>query len=231
MPERDRTLNPAALQAFYDRLGKRLDSHGFYENPAHDVLVARGGFRDARSVFEFGCGTGKLAARLLEKELPEAADYLGCDLSPVMVGLASQRLAAYGKRARVTRADGRIRFECPDRAVDRVVATYVLDLLPETEIRAFFVEAYRVLNPGGVLCLASLDGGAGLPSRLVAALWAGLFRLRPALVGGCRPIRLAPFVDQRAWGLVHDQVVTPFGIPSEVLILERAADAPQGRKR
>jgi len=229
MPEKDRTLDPPALRTFYDRFGKRLDSQGFYEDPAHDVLVARGDFRDARSVFEFGCGTGKLAARLLETALPATAHYLGCDLSPVMVELASRRLAAYGERARVALSDGRIRFPCPDDAVDRVVATYVLDLLPEAQIREFFAEAQRVLTPGGVLCLASLDGGTGLPSRLVAALWAGLFRLKPDLVGGCRPIRLAPFVDHRAWRRVHGQVVTPFGIPSEVLVLQRKTDATQGR--
>lgn len=221
MSDRERVLSPSAARAYYDRFGTKQDSQGFYENPALDDLIAHADFRDARSVFEFGCGTGKFAVRLLEKQLPPSASYLGCDISPVMTGLAERRLAAYGKRAQVVLTDGGVRFPCSDGSVDRVVATYVLDLLSKDDIRRFFSEAHRVTAPGGKICLASLTPGAGYPSRIVSSLWMAVFRLNPAIVGGCRPIRLDDFVDLREWRIVHRRIVSPFAVPSEVLVLSR----------
>jgi len=219
LPDRERVLSPSAARAYYDRFAEKQDSQGFYEDPALDELIAHADFEDARSVFEFGCGTGKLAARLLEKHLPPSASYLGCDISSVMTGLARDRLATYGERAKAALSEGAVRFPCPDHSIDRVVSTYVLDLLSEPDIRRFFSEARRVLGPDGKLCLASLTTGIGLPSRIVSSLWMRVFRLNPAIVGGCRPVRLDSLADPREWRVVHRGVVTPFGIPSEVLIL------------
>jgi ubiquinone/menaquinone biosynthesis C-methylase UbiE len=219
MADTNQVLSPSAAQAYYDQFGKKQDSQGFYEDPALDDLIAQADFQDAQSVFEFGCGTGKLAARLLEKHLPTSASYLGSDISPVMIEIAQDRLATYDKRAQVVLSDGTVQFPCSDHAVERVVSTYVLDLLSEADIRRFFSEAHRVLIPGGKLCLASLTRGVNLPSRIVSSLWMSVFRLKPAIVGGCRPIRLDSFADDHAWRVVHKKVVAPFGVPSEVLIL------------
>jgi len=219
MTDHRRVLGPADVRAYYDRFGAKQDSQGFYEEPALAELVRYAEFGGAARVFEFGCGTGRFAARLLADHLPAEATYLGCDLSPIMVGLAKRRLAAFGERARVEPAEGRVRFPLDDDSVDRVVATYVLDLLEEADIARFFAESHRVLLPGGRLAVASLTRGVNVASRVVAALWAGLFRLRPALVGGCRPIEPAAFVDPSAWRIVHRGIVTPFAVPSEVLVL------------
>jgi len=212
-------LTSSEAQTYYDRFGKKLDSQGFYEAPALDDLIAHGGFGDAQRIFEFGCGTGKFAARLLSEELLPTASYLGCDISPVMVGLAAQRLKAYPERAKVRRSNGTAHFSLPDHSVDRVISTYVLDLLSEENIRTFFAEAHRVLTPGGKLCLSSLTRGITLPSRIVSSLWMAIFRIRPSLVGGCRPIRLGSYVDRDRWQIEHRKVLIPFGVPSEVLLL------------
>ena len=101
----------------------------------------------------------------------------------------------------------------------------MLDLLSAEDMRRVFTEVCRVLAPGGKLCLVSLTHGVTPTSRMVSSLWMALFRLRPSLVGGCRPIRLALFVDQERWQLKHRRVLTPFGVPSEVLVL-RSKPAP-----
>ncbi|HEX6612343.1 MAG TPA: class I SAM-dependent methyltransferase [Rhodanobacteraceae bacterium] len=220
MSSEERVLDFAAAQAYYDRFGKKQDSQGFYENPALDELIAHAGFEGSSRVFEFGCGTGKFAARLLGEHLPASADYLGCDVSPVMVGLAKGRLEAFGVRAQAVLADAAVRFPLSGHSVDRVVCSYVLDLLSEADIGRFLSEAHRVLMPGGRLCIASLTQGVSLPSRIIASLWMSVFRLRPALVGGCRPILVHAFVDPENWRIVHRRVLTPYGVPSEVLVLE-----------
>jgi ubiquinone/menaquinone biosynthesis C-methylase UbiE len=219
LARKEHVLSQSAVQAYYDRFGKKQDSQGFYEDPALDDLIAHADFRDIKSVFEFGCGTGKLAARLFRDHLPPSAVYLGCDISPVMVGLAQSHLTAYGQRAKLVLSDVGIRFPCADSSVDRVVSTYVLDLLPEADIRHFFSEAHRVLIAGGKLCIASLTTGINLLSRIISYLWMRVFHLNPAIVGGCRPVQLEFFLDSRYWRVVHRRVVTPFGVPSEVLIL------------
>jgi len=214
-----RVLTASEVRAFYDRFGKKQDTQGFYEGPVLEDLIRHAAFPEARRVFEFGCGTGKFAARLLEEHLPGSATYLGCDVSPVMVGLAAQRLEAYSERAMAIQSDGTVRFPLSDHAVDRVISTYVLDLLSETDTRAVFAEAHRVLIPGGRLCLAGLTRGTTLPSRVVSTLWAAIFRVRPSLVGGCRPVVLDAYAERALWQQTHRAVVTPFGVPSEVLVL------------
>jgi ubiquinone/menaquinone biosynthesis C-methylase UbiE len=219
MGNQESVLTPSEARAFYDKFGKKQDAQGFYENPALDDLVTHARFQDAQKVFEFGCGTGKFAARLLAGHLPPSATYFGCDVSQTMIELATQRLAGYGKRAKVARLDGTVHFPLPGHSVDHVIATYVLDLLSEDDIRQLFAEAHRLLHPGGRLCLVSLTKGVTLASRIVSGLWMRLFRMRASLVGGCRPIRLEPYVDQDLWKSEYRKVLVRFGVPSEVLVL------------
>ena len=54
--------------------------------------------------------------------------------------------------------------------------------------------------------------------NLVIALWSAIFRIKPALVGGCRPIELAGYLEPQVWSIEYRQVVTPYGIASEVLV-------------
>lgn len=136
-----------------------------------------------------------------------------------MLGLARDSLSAFGPRASVLQLEpGTVRLPVPDRSTDRLLSTYVLDLLPPGDIAAFFQEAHRALTPDGRLCLVSLTtGDAGLP-RLVAYLWSMVHRLRPQLVGGCRPIRLGEYCAAAQWEILHHQTVTSWAIPSEVLV-------------
>jgi len=51
------------------------------ERPGVNDLLAHGSFPGDRSVFELGCGTGRLAGSLLTSHLPADARYLGADIS------------------------------------------------------------------------------------------------------------------------------------------------------
>lgn len=224
MADKHRLLTPSEARAYDDKFGKKQDSQGFYENPALDDVITPAEFHKAGSVVEFGCGTGKLAARLLADHLPPRATYLGRDVSPVMVDLAARRLRPFAERAELACTDGAVRLPTSDEAVDRVVCTYVLDILSKEAIKVFLAESRRVLRPDGQLCLASLTEGVAPISRMVSRLWSFVFRLRPALVGGCRPIRLVDRLTRGDWDIGHRSVVTPFGIPSEVLVLQPHLD-------
>ncbi|MCG6933476.1 MAG: class I SAM-dependent methyltransferase [Gallionella sp.] len=205
-------------RAFYDRFGKKQDAQSFYEDAALDDLIAHASFGQANAVFELGCGTGRFALRLLEKHLPASATYLGIDLSQTMIDLAQQRLAPYRDRAKAVLSDGALHFDVPDHSVDRVVSTYVMDLLSENDIREAIAEAHRILMPGGKLCLVGLAPGLTFSSHIVSALWSGIYSMNANLVGGCRPVQLDPFFDYKKWTIDYRHVVTQFGVPSAVHI-------------
>lgn len=211
-------LSHSAARAYYDRFGARQDTQAFYEDPCVDRLIAHGEFESAASVCEFGCGTGRLAERLLKDRLPPAATYLAVDQSPVMVGLARSRLAPFAARVTVRLTDGSVRFPTPDASLDRVISTYVLDLLSEDDIRGYLDEARRTLRTDGRLCLAGLTAGVRIFPRVISAVWTAVYKMRPALVGGCRPLRLADFFPTAEWTIRHREVVTPLGVPSELLV-------------
>lgn len=214
----ERTLSHGEARSFYNRFGKKQDWQSFYESAALNDLIAHAGLDQARHVFELGCGTGSLAARLVAEYLPPEATYVGVDVSPTMVGIAREALAPFEKRASVGVSPGPMRFAPADRSVDRFVSCYVLDLLAEEEIRTALAEAARMLVPGGLLCLVSLTEGTGLPARLVTSVWRALFHLRPLLVGGCRPVRLLSFLDDSLWSVAFHATRVSFGVPSEILV-------------
>jgi ubiquinone/menaquinone biosynthesis C-methylase UbiE len=204
---------------FYDRLGRLQDTQAFYEDAATTRLVQLGDFTDAHAVFELGCGTGRLAAQLLAATLPADTHYLGVEVSSTMLALARARLAPWAPRAEVELLEPpATRLPGDDSNVDRFVATYVLDLLPAVDAQQLLSEAHRLLAPEGRLALVSLTHGQIPASRLVSRAWGAISNRWPYLLGGCRPIDLAALVNDADWHLEARDVITRWGIPSEVLI-------------
>ena len=135
---------------FYDWLGAAQDTQAFYEDPAIADLVAHASLETARAVFEFGCGTGRLATHLLADVLRRDCLYRAIDISPQMVRLANQRLVPWRGRATVEVSSGAMLLPFSDARFDRFIATYVLDLLAFEDIRVLLAEARearRLLRP------------------------------------------------------------------------------------
>lgn len=215
-------LSRVEARRVYDRIGSRQDSQAFYEDRATELLLRHGDFGSAEAVFEFGCGTGRFALRLLAEFLPPQARYRGVDLSPTMVQLAQQRLSPHSARATVLLAEGGPPLGEPADGYDRFLSNYVFDLLSEEEIRVTLREARRMLRPGGLLCLAGLSTGVGPLSRAVAGVWGWIQAHRPSVVGGCRPIDVTSFVRGSDWNIRFHQKVVAFAITSEALVAERS---------
>ncbi|MFQ5439112.1 MAG: class I SAM-dependent methyltransferase [Paracoccaceae bacterium] len=216
-----RYLDESATRRFYDRFGARLDRQAFYEDPALEKLVAVGDFSNARNVMEFGCGTGRFAERLLSREMPTSARYAGCDLSQTMVSLTQARLAEYSGRTTIWQNPGRPDFDPAHPPFDRIVSTFVLDLLAPDAIAAFLRESWRTLKSGGYLCLVNLTFGARPLSRLTSTIWGGIANINPRLVGGCHPVRIAGRLDQERWKIRHHSTKSAWSVPFEVTVAER----------
>jgi SAM-dependent methyltransferase len=211
----------AAIGRYYDRIGRGQDTQRFYEDPATDLALALGGFGDAQAVAELGCGTGRFARKLLERWLPAAATYRGFELSERMAAIATGRLGPWSDRAHVTRIAGEPSLPLEAGSADRFLANYVLDLMRPADARRWLDEAHRVLAPDGLVCLVSITPGPGRASRFVSDTWTRIWRRRPMLVGGCRPIELTQLLDEGRWAVVDRRVVTAWLVSSEVVVARR----------
>jgi ubiquinone/menaquinone biosynthesis C-methylase UbiE len=222
MPEKPSMLTHEQATCFYNQLGAKQDWQAFFETPATRDLIAHAAFESAQAVFEFGCGTGTFAERVLTHHLPPQATYLAVDSSPTMVRLAQSRLARFGERVTVRQTDGSLpkAGERPG-SCDRFVSNYVLDLLSPTDIAQLLDEARRLLVADGSLCLVSLTRGSTSLAHLVTWTWTRLHALEPRLVGGCRPLELRDYLPDTGFHVDYAQVVTRFGVPSEVVVASK----------
>ena len=216
-----RILSHAEARQAYDRIGRFQDAQAFYEDVATSLLLQHGDFSSAQSVFEFGCGTGRFAQRLLEEQLPSSACYRGVDLSPRMIGLARARLQPWAQRAEVRLTEGRPPSDEPSASCDRFVSNYVFDLLAIEAIEAVLREALRILRPAGLLCTTGLSTGMGPGSRALARAWSWVQSRVPSLVGGCRPVDVLPLLPAQGWEVRHHSKLVRFGVTSEVLVARR----------
>ncbi len=216
-----RTLSHQQAKAFYDRFGKKQDSQSFYEDIAIEALIRKCDFDKASSVFEFGCGTGRFAERLLEEHLPSNARYVGVDISETMVSLAKERLVRFGLRAEVHLVSSSPQLDFETGAFDRFVSNYVFDLLEFEDMRRILGEAWRILSDDGLLGLVSLTHGFTFTSRAAESIWMLIYAIRPALVGGCRPISLSELVAEPNWRILYNRKFSAYGVPSEVLVTKK----------
>lgn len=226
-----RVLTHEQAQAFYNRMGAKQDWQAVFEAKATQNLIAHASFETAQAVFEFGCGTGAFAERLLAAHLSPEAQYVAVDSSPTMIRLAQARLAHFGSRVTVEQTDGSLRFGAAPGFYDRFVSTYVADLLSASDIAVLLSEAHRLLRPEGLLCLVSLTPGPTWFSRLVTGLWTGIHRFAPSLVGGCRPLELRVLLQASPLQLEYVHVVTAFGIPSEIIVAKRQLEGWEAASR
>ncbi|MGE5324622.1 MAG: class I SAM-dependent methyltransferase [Actinomycetota bacterium] len=218
-----RYLTPEQARGVYNRIGRFQDWQAIYESRALQEVVRFGTFTSSRSVFEFGCGTGAFAARLLKTCLPADCRYAGLDVSPRMIRLATSRLKPWAGRAGVRLSDGSPHLQEADASFDHFVSNYVFDLLSPAYASVVLAEAHRILGDGGKLCLVSLTHGPSLFSRIFTKAWERCWRWKPALLGGCRPVELRDLLSAQDWSIEHQSTVVSFGVPSEVIVASRRA--------
>jgi demethylmenaquinone methyltransferase/2-methoxy-6-polyprenyl-1,4-benzoquinol methylase len=103
-------------------------------------------------VLEIGCGTGELAALLIERGCRVG----GIDVSPSMVELSKERIEKDGLEeafsVRQMGVEGMDRL--PGENFDAVVSTLVFSELNDNERRFAFTHSTRVLKPRGIIVIA-----------------------------------------------------------------------------
>ncbi|MFP4439605.1 MAG: class I SAM-dependent methyltransferase [Chloroflexaceae bacterium] len=208
------TISTNAARHFYDRLGARQDWSARYESRAKVHALELLAPAPGQQVLNVGVGTGREQTMLQAAVAPGGA-VVGLDLSPVMLQLTQRRTGSP-----LCEADARS-LPFASASFDRLLSTYVLDLLPAADLPHLLADFRRVLKPGGRVALVSLTEGIDGSSRMLMGLWKLFYTLRPAALGGCRPLQLAGMVCQAGFCQVTREVVVQLGMPSEVVIATR----------
>jgi ubiquinone/menaquinone biosynthesis C-methylase UbiE len=117
-----------------------------------DFLRKRVGINPTDTVLEIGCGVGRLAQHLA----PYCRRWIGCDVSPNMLKFARERLAAFSN-IELVETSGYDLAPIEDASIDMVYCTVVFMHLDEWERYGYVEEAFRVLRPGGRLCVDNVN--------------------------------------------------------------------------
>ena len=170
--------------------------------------------RDGERVLEIAVGTGGTFAEVLRRN--PHGENAGIDLTPQMLARARARAEKSGVPFTLAVGDARD-LPFPDEHFDLVLNAYMFDLLPEGEFARVLSEVRRVLRPGGRLVLTNMARGR----RLWHRVYEGLYRLRPALLGGCRGVALRPHLEAAGLRVTHEEYLSQLGFPSEILTAAR----------
>lgn len=125
-------------------------------------LIAHAGLTPAMRVLDIGCGTGRMAAPLLDY-LDPGAGYVGFDVSRTAVAACRRRFGRQRSDFRFVHVDVRnheyrasgaieetaLAFPAANGEIDVAMATSVFSHMRLESIRHYLDQTYRVLKPGG----------------------------------------------------------------------------------
>ncbi len=207
----DNTISSETARRFYNWLGKRHDWAELYDSRAKQRTLALLELAPGQHVLNVGVGTGK-EHKLIQSAVAPGGSAFGLDLASVMLKLASKRTSAL-----LCEGDA-CRLPFAPSSFERLLSTYVLDLLPAGDLPAALAGFRRVLRPGGRMVIVSLTEGVTAPSRLIVALWKAVYSVSPLACGGCRPLQLSEMVCQAGFDNIEREVIVQLGVPSEIVI-------------
>ena len=207
-----RILSQTEVRDLYDRMAFSYDFWAAAtESRAHQAALKFAAIQDGECVLEVGVGTGRLLSHVAARN-PSGLNY-GVDISRGMLARAARRSRSAPGRNLLGIASA---YQLPfaDESIDVVFGAYILDILPDESFSTVLTEWNRVTKPGGRLVLANMARGRRWYSRL----WGGLYRLHPKIMGGCRPVGVAPYLPAGGWQLRQSREIIQATFPSEVIL-------------
>ena len=211
-----RTFSPQTLTRHYAAVAWFYDLWAWLtEDKAVKRAFRLADIHDGMDILEVAVGTGRLFRKIVEQN-PSGRNE-GIDLSPDMLARARKRLAQAPVASWSLQTGSAFRLPYPDNSFDRVVNTFMLDLLPVEDIPKAVSEFHRVLRPGGRLVLVNF----GFGERWYNGIWYWLAKYFPALLTNCRPVRPQQAVERAGLHIVHHETVSQNTFPSEVIIASK----------
>jgi SAM-dependent methyltransferase len=133
-----------------------------FDNPSRALVFPELPSHAYEFVFDFGCGCGRLARKLIQQD-PPPRRYLGVDVHPAMIKWCQAHLSPHAPGfefrhhdvAHATRNPGPGKpdtkpFDAADGAVTLVIAHSVFTHLVQAQAEYYLSEVARILSPTGV---------------------------------------------------------------------------------
>lgn len=169
-----------------ERNGDSTLRDNFHKNMLEMLNLKSNGYASSiKRVVDLGCSTGLSTIKCFES-FPQA-EIIGIDLSPYMLSVAKFQLDTKkslqtARRSITYRQAAAEEADIGEKDVDLVTMCLVSHELPTQAAKAIFVEAYRMLKPGGAFSLMDMD-----PNSLFFQKFAG------------NPMAFAAFKSTEPW--------------------------------
>jgi len=209
----DALLEKSRVPDTYRKIARIYDLWAWLtESKARDRCLALAAIQDGEDVLEVAVGTGLAFERILAAN-PSGRNE-GVDLTEAMLIRAESRAAKSGSKNYRLEVGDAYDLDFPDNSFDVVVNNYMFDLLPQQDFRSVLEEFKRVLRPGGRLALVNMAKG----ERWYNAIWERIYRINPALLGGCRGVSLLAQIEACGFKQTKREYVSQMTFPSEIVI-------------
>jgi demethylmenaquinone methyltransferase/2-methoxy-6-polyprenyl-1,4-benzoquinol methylase len=169
-------VTPQWLRGMFSRIAQRYDLTNTIISAGLDQywrrrLAQRVGGYAAQTVLDVACGTGSVMVQVA-RYCPAMTCLIGVDFTPAMLHAGQKRLAttAHPSRLHLCAGDAQC-LPHPDASVD--VVTMMFGVRNFDDPAAGLAECYRVLRPGGYLCLVEFTWPHG---RALQSIYSGYLR-------------------------------------------------------
>lgn len=135
----------------------------FFDNPTGDYIFKDVPIENYETVFDFGCGCGRIARQLIQQH-NRPSHYVGIDIHKGMIKWCQQNLASIAPQFEFIHHDvynlglnpGQNKpltssFPIDDKKISLMLAWSVFTHLLESQAEFYLKEASRVLRPDGIL--------------------------------------------------------------------------------
>ena len=181
------------------------------ESKARDRCLELAAIRNGEDVLEVAVGTGLAFERILEAN-PSGRNE-GIDLTDAMLIRADRKAVKSGTNNYRLRIGDAYDLDFPDDSFDVLINNYMFDLLPQQDFLTVLEEFRRVLRPGGRLAMVNMTMG----ERWFNGIWERIYRINPALLGGCRGLSLLPKIEACGFRQTRREYMSQLTFPSEIV--------------
>jgi len=197
----------------YRRIAPSYDLWAWFtESKARDRCLELADIQDGEAILEVAVGTGLTFERILQAN--PTGQNEGIDLTEAMLVRADRRAAKSGSSNYRLRVGDAYDLDFETNSFDVLINSYMFDLLPQQDFPVVLDEFARVLRPGGRLAMVNMTRG----ERWYNGIWEQIYRINPALLGGCRGVLLLKQVEECGFKQTEREYVSQRTFPSEIIV-------------
>lgn len=208
----DAQIEKGRVADIYRRIAPSYDLWAWLtESRARDRCLELAAIQIGEDVLEVAVGTGLAFERILQAN-PSGRNE-GIDLTEAMLNRAVRKAARSGSNNYRLRIGDAYDLDFPDDSFDVLINNYMFDLLPQQDFLTVLEEFKRVLRSGGRLAMVNMTKG----QCWYNGIWERIYRINPALLGGCRGVLLLPQLEACGFRQTRREYMSQLTFPSEIV--------------